>query len=251
MPPPKLNAAAVWRDVEEHLVPAFSLWASDRVVFFYLLRASRLAGQRTILMPVRTLARATLLSRSTIRIALRRLAARHIIRILRRDYSGLRIAVRLPREIPGCVSSTRLSDGRSLDSLDFWSSRLRRGAIHRRDGNRCSYCLRRLRPHQRVLDHVVPRVRAGAAPRNAAPPASRTPATLAHLAVNGRINFHSFRNLVTCCASCNMLKRDRTASHLLRHLYRAGLLTAAEMRLRYARLRALAAGKLPPALHSN
>jgi hypothetical protein len=255
LPQPKLNAADVWRDVEEHLTPAFSLWPSDRVVILYLLRASRLAGQRTILMPARTLSRATLLSRSTVRIALRRLAARGIIRILKRDYSGLRIAVKLPREIPGCVSESRLPDGRLLDSLDFWTSRNRRSAIFRRDGNRCFYCLRRLRPNSRVLDHVIPRAAAGSShARSASSPSrprakravipspprrtrdlhfpcansrrcSRPPARFAHLYVNGHFNFNSYRNLVACCPTCNMLKRDRPASALLRDLYRSGLLS--------------------------
>ncbi|MGH9427169.1 MAG: hypothetical protein ACRD2L_12805, partial [Terriglobia bacterium] len=108
----KLDAAQLWRDIEEHLAPTFSLWASDRVVYFYLVRKSRLAGHRIILMPARTLARATLLSRSTVRICLRRLAARGILRILGRSYNGLRFDVKLPREISGCIRD-RLPDGRT------------------------------------------------------------------------------------------------------------------------------------------
>jgi hypothetical protein len=276
LPKPKLNAADVWRDVEEHLAPAFSLWSSDRVVILYLLRASRLAGQRTILMPARTLSRATLLSRSTVRIALRRLAARGIIRILKRDYSGLRIAVKLPREIPGCVSESRLPDGRSLDSFDFWTSRNRRAAIFRRDGNRCFYCLRRLSPDSRVLDHVIPRAAAGSShARSASSPSrprakravipspprrtrdlhfpctnsrrcSRPPARFAHLYVNGHFNFNSYRNLVACCPSCNMLKRDRPASVLLRHLYRQQKITPSDFTDRLQTLTLLADGKLRP-----
>ncbi|MGH9815942.1 MAG: HNH endonuclease, partial [Candidatus Acidiferrales bacterium] len=163
MPLKPPDAAQLWREVEEHLAPTFSLWSSDRVVIFYLLRASRLAGRRVILMPARTLARATLLSRSTIRTALRRLGARDIIRVLKRDYSGLQIEVKLPSEIPGCISDSRMPDGRSLDTLDFWSSRVRRSAIYRRDGHRCFYCLRRLRTEARVIDHVIPRATAGSA----------------------------------------------------------------------------------------
>lgn len=212
------DAAALWRDVEEHLAPAFSLWASDRVVYFYLARAIRLAGRRVAIMPARTLSRATLLSRSTVRIALRRLAARGILEVRSRSYRGLRIAVKLPRELPGCVRD-RLSDGRALDSLDFWTSRHRRAAIHRRDRGRCFYCRRPLQRFSRVLDHVVPRVLLG---RN------------------------SYRNLVSCCPACNIAKRDRSATAHLRTLRRDRVLTPAQFRDRTAALRALAAGKLQP-----
>ncbi|MGH9793323.1 MAG: hypothetical protein ACRD5G_00995 [Candidatus Acidiferrales bacterium] len=337
------DAAQLWREVEEHLAPTFSLWSSDRVVIFYLLRASRLAGRRVILMPARTLSRATLLSRSTVRIALRRLAARGIIRVLKRNYSGLQIEVKLPREIPGCISTSRLPDGRSLDALDFWSSRVRRSAIYRRDGHRCFYCLRRLRPDARVIDHVIPRAsaaaahhlaltakgpstgaswrrnassHAGGAPavakrrafllpmsaaiarrrpdrplpapsnvnraRDAAPqirgsaPTRRpstfqpsglstfspsrapkrlaadhalVPANLKRLAANAPYNFlNSYRNLVACCAACNMAKRDRPAADHLRNLFRANLLTASELGDRLDALHQLANGHIKPSL---
>jgi hypothetical protein len=214
------NAAGLWRDIEEHLTPAFHLWASDRVVYFYLARVIRLAGHRTRLLPARTIARATLLGRSTVRIVLRRLAARGVLRVTARSYCGLRITLKLPREIPGCIQP-RVWDGRRLDALDFWTSRNRRAAIHRRDGHRCFYCRRPLPPHQGVLDHVVPRVRHG---RN------------------------SYRNLVACCPDCNILKRDRPAADLLRRLHRDGLLTPAELRARTTALRLLSDGRLRPSL---
>jgi hypothetical protein len=219
----KLDAAALWRDIEEHLTPAFSLWPSDRVLYFYLVRMSRLAGERIILMPARTVSRATLLSRSTVRTCLRRLAAKGIMRILGRSYAGLRLDVKLPREMPGCIRD-RLPDGRTLESLDFWTSKNRRPAIFRRDGHRCFYCLRRLLRHKRVLDHVIPRARIGQ---------------------------HSYRNLVACCSDCNMAKKDRPASALLRRLYRDGKLTSAEFRRRLAALKTLAAGRLRPVLPSR
>lgn len=217
---PDLTAAQLWADIEDHLVPGLSLWASDRVVYFYLVRKSRLAGRRIIRMPARTLSRGTLLSRSTVRICLRRLAAKNILTILDRSYHGLRIAIKLPHEIPGCIRD-RLPDGRSLDSLDFWTSRNRRAAIFRRDGHRCFYCLRRLMPHKGVIDHVVPRARLGQ---------------------------HGYRNLVACCPDCNMAKRDRPAEELLRQLYRDRRLSTRELAYRSTALRNLTGGKLKPTL---
>lgn len=217
----KIDAASLWRDIEEHLAPTFSLWASDRVVYFYLVRKSRLAGQRIILLPARTLSRGTVLSRSTVRICLRRLAAKGILRILSRSYKGLSFDVKLPSEIPGCIVRDRLPDGRTLDSLDFWTSKHRRAAIFRRDGNRCFYCLRRLQREKKVLDHVVPRARTGK---------------------------NSYRNLVACCSDCNMAKRDRPAADHLRSLYRDYRLSATEWKQRHAALSALARGKLKPSI---
>ena len=216
----KLDAAQVWHDIEEHLVPAVALHPSDRSVYFYLVRRSRLAGRRKVQTGARTLSRGTGLSRSTIRNVLRRLIAKGLIRILNRSYRGLRIEVLLPREIPGCVVE-RLTDGRRLDALDFYSSNHRRSAIYRREAGRCFYCLRRLYSGNRVVDHVIPQSQRGT---------------------------HSFRNLVACCLDCNMSKRDRPAAALLRQHFRDGKLDAIELQSRLTALRALARGKLKPAL---
>jgi 5-methylcytosine-specific restriction endonuclease McrA len=63
--------------------------------------------------------------------------------------------------------------------MDFLGTRALREAIHEREGGRCFYCLRPLRPMVRCVDHVVERVRGG---RN------------------------GYRNLGSSCAECNSQK---------------------------------------------
>ena len=115
----KLDAAQVWHDIEEHLVPALSLYHSDRSVYFYLVRHSRLAGRRKLDTAYRTLSRGVGLSRSTLRNVLRRLIAKGLIRILDRSYRGLYIEVLLPREIPGCVVERIPAAGASTRSTSI------------------------------------------------------------------------------------------------------------------------------------
>ena len=220
-----LNPIAVWRDIEEHLAPAFQLRPSDRVVYLSLVRRSRFRGKRVLRVAARALARATMLSRSTIRTVLRRLSARNLVTIRTRDLDGFDLVIKLPREIPGCVAPTRSWDGRNMEDFDFWTSNRLRGAIYRREDYRCFYCRRRLvNRAERVLDHVVPRARDGK---------------------------NSYRNLVASCLDCNILKRDRPAPDLLRRLVRDHLITRADLQDRLRSLRHLASGKLKPSISLN
>jgi len=222
MKKPNRSAAQIWADIEDHLVPAFNLMPSERAVYFFLVRKSRLAGKRVLRIPARGLSRATRLSRSTIRTVFRRLVAKNILNLFHRDRRGFELEVKLPREIPGCIQRTREWDGRDLEARDFRSANKYRGAIYRREDNRCFYCRRRLSNRLRVLDHVVPRSRGGS---------------------------DSYRNLVACCLDCNMAKRDFPVADFLRTLYRDARLTTTELHARLAALKALTAGKLKPILH--
>jgi 5-methylcytosine-specific restriction endonuclease McrA len=152
------------------------------------------------------------------------------LRLVERSKAGHVVEVRLPDEI----RATRLKRigrrdarprPRCLDfEEDFLKNRALRQAIHVRERGRCFYCLRRLTPLIRCLDHVVPRVSFGS---------------------------NSYRNLVSCCLPCNSQKRDRSAGDFLRWLYRERRLTAAELAERLRTLDALASGKLPPPLPAS
>src|SRR5260370_27408689 len=151
----KPNAAQIWKQLEDHLVPRLRLSITDRAVYSHLLRHSRLEGR-----------------------------------------ARLRFSI-------------------------AWLARGARLSIHVRERGRCFYCLRRLTPLIRCLDHVVPRVSFGS---------------------------NSYRNLVSCCLQCNSQKRDRSAGDFLRWLYRERRLTAVELAARLRALDALASRKLPPPL---
>jgi HNH endonuclease len=157
----------------------------------------------------------------------RRLIARGALRLVKRSNAGHVVEVRLPEEIRanrhggiGSRGARSLSGSIDLEA-DFLKTKSLRQAIHVRERGFCFYCLRRLTPLIRCLDHVVPRVSFGS---------------------------NSYRNLVSCCLQCNSQKRDRSASDFLRRLYRERRLTAAEFAGRLRALDALASGKLRPTI---
>jgi 5-methylcytosine-specific restriction endonuclease McrA len=222
----KPNARLIWKEIEDHLGPGLRLPVIDRAVYYHLLRHSRLEGKRRLRFSIFEVAQRIHLSRSTVRNAVRRLAGHGILRLIERSEEGHLVEVRLPEEIRKvCAARTDASDrdqlsGISLEKADFLKRKLR-SAIHARERGSCFYCMRRMRPAVRCLDHVVPRARFG---RN------------------------SYRNLVSCCTECNAEKGQRSASDFLRRLYREQRLAATELKRRLAALRDLAAGKLVPSL---
>jgi len=138
--------------------------------------------------------------------------------------------VRLPDEIRAAppaeiaVSGMSREQRADIEQTDFLRPKARRAAIHARDRGLCFYCLRRLTPRVRCLDHVVPLARMGP---------------------------NSYRNLVSSCVECNTQKGETVAADFPRGLYRDGRLTASELTGRLSALKALAAGELRPALRSQ
>lgn len=226
----KINAGYVWRQVEDMMVPRLRLSVNERVVYYHLLRHSRLEGKVRYRFSIVSLGRGTRLSGRPVRVAVRRLAELGALRLIRRSKTGHVVEVRVPDEIRAArCNAARVGDrrralpahGASLEEIDFMQTKALRQAIHSRDGGRCFYCLRRLAPTVRCVDHVVP------------------------LAQSGR---NSYRNLVGCCLECNSQKGERSAEDFVRWLYRERRLTATELAGRLRALDALAAGKLQPAV---
>src|SRR5258708_1534734 len=191
----KLNAVHVWKQLEDLVVPRLHLSVFDRAVYSHLLRHSRLEGRLQLRFSILWLARGAGLSGWAARKAVRRLGAKGALRLAERRRAGHVVKVRLPEEIrsvragkiAACAAKRLSSVGRlpsagNLEKVDFLETRALRQAIHAREGGLCFYCLRRLTPMVRCLDHVVPRVRGG---RN------------------------GYCNLVSSCAECNSQKRER------------------------------------------
>jgi len=237
------NAHQVWKQMEDVLAPRLRLSVLDRCIYSHLLRHSRLEGKPRLRFSIQWLARAVRVSGGPVREAVRRLVSLGVLRLLERTKLGHLIEVRLPSEIPA-VSSGRSLPIKSrpspdpvvahlpsasldtpapnlLEETDFLQTRALRQSIHARERGLCFYCLRRLTPSQKCLDHVVPRVDFG---RN------------------------SYRNLVSCCVECNSQKSERPARDFLRWLYREQRLTSAELANRLRALDELAAGKLRPVI---
>ena len=226
----KTNAVLIWKQLEDVLVPRLRLTLAERVVYSHLLRHTRLEGKLRLRFSILWLARGAGVSGGTVRDAVRRLVTKGALRLVERNRTGHVVEVRLPGEIrsappDGTVASVapqqQIAD---VEEMDFLQTKTRRAAIHTRDAGLCFYCLSRLTARVRCLDHVVPLARMG---RN------------------------SYRNLVSCCVECNTQKGETAAEDFLRTLYRERRVTAAELTARLRALDALAAGKLPPPLHSQ
>lgn len=222
------NAVQVWKQLEDLAVPRLRLSVHERAVYSHLLRHSRLEGKPQLRFSIRQVARDACLSAWITRRSVRSLVAKGALCLAERNRAGHFVEVRLPEEIPslrpgktavvdaGCPQSID-----NLEVLDFLETPALREAIHAREGGFCFYCLRRLTPQSRCIDHVVPRVQMGT---------------------------NSYRNLVSCCTECNSLKGDRCAEDFLRWLYREGRFTSGELTARLRTLKSLAAGKLRPRL---
>jgi 5-methylcytosine-specific restriction endonuclease McrA len=222
----KLNVALVWKQLEDVLVPRLGLSVIERAVYYHLLRHSRLEGKVRLRFSIAWLGRGTRLSDTPVREAVRQLVDVGALRLVRRSTTGHVVEVRVPDEMRAArLRADPVSDGArvpkaaSLAEIDFMQTKALREAIYARERGRCFYCLRRLAPTVRCLDHVVPRAQSG---RN------------------------SYRNLVSSCMECNSQKGESRAEDFLRWLYRERRLTAGELAGRQRALDALSAGKLRP-----
>jgi 5-methylcytosine-specific restriction endonuclease McrA len=224
----KLNAVHVWKQMQDVLIPRLRLPVIERAVYTYLLRHSRLEGKRQLCFSIGSLARGACLSTTSVRRAVRCLVTAGVLRLVERSRAGHTVEVRLPDEIPALhaqkrarARAARPAGEANLEDVDFLESRALRNALYTREAGCCFYCLRRLAPMTRCLDHVVPRVRKG---RN------------------------SYRNLVSACTECNSQKAARRAGNFLRWLFREGRLTATELKGRLCALGKLTSGMLRPRL---
>lgn len=224
----KINAVEVWKQMEDLAVPRLRLTPYERAVYSHLLRHSRLEGKAQIRFGIQRLSEAASLSDWAVRKAVRGLAAKGALRVAQRSKKGHVVEVRLPEEIRGLCTggaatngAARVPSAANLEETNFLETPALRQAIHAREGGRCFYCMRRVKPEVRCLDHVVPQVRGGS---------------------------NSYRNLVSSCTECNSRKLDQRAEDFLRWLFREGRLTGGELSGRLRALEALTAGKMRPVM---
>jgi hypothetical protein len=224
----KLNAALVWKQMEDLLAPQLNFSLADRAVYSHLLRHSRLVGKLQFRFSISWLARGVGLSRKCTRDTVRRLIARGVLHLVERSYRAHHVVrLRLPLEVRGVLSAKTVAHRPAprvvinIEEADFLEKQNMRQALHEREGGQCFYCLRLITPKRRCLDHVVPRAELG---------------------------LNSYRNLVSCCVDCNSQKGERSAVEHVRWLYRERRLSDAELSGRLRALDNLAAGKLIPPL---
>jgi hypothetical protein len=116
----KPNAAQVWRELEDVVVPALRLSPTDRVVYAHLLRHTVLEGKTRLRFSIYWLARGTNLSTGSVRPAVRRLAMRGALRVVDRSKSGHLVEVRFSP-----WHCTMGSTGRSLSAARASTARRR------------------------------------------------------------------------------------------------------------------------------
>ncbi len=215
----KLDAAEIWKQMEDLVVPRLKLTLSEHALYSHLLRHSRLEGTRRIHFSLKWLARGLCVSSNPMRSAVRSLAVKGVLRLIERSKLGHTVEVHLPGEIRACRRKLPTRMPADLETVDFFVGRELRDAIFRRDAHRCFYCFRILTRRLRALDHVVP------------------------LAQNGH---NGYRNLVAACPECNLRKGERPAEDFFRQLFRERRLNSRELSDRLRALHALTKGKLKP-----
>lgn len=226
----RIDGVQIWKQFEDLAVRQLRLSVADRAVYSHLLRHSRLEGKPQLRFSIRQVARDAGLSQWVTRRSVRSLIGKGALCLAERNRAGHFVEVRLPEEIPSLharqfavAGAHSLPGPDNLEVLDFLETSALREAIHAREAGFCFYCLRRLTPQARCLDHVVPRVQMGT---------------------------NSYRNLVSACTECNSLKGDRCPEDFLRWLYREGRFSGGELSGRLRALKLLAAGKLRPRIPS-
>jgi|SRR5215472_2363889 len=223
----KPNAEEIWKQMEDQVIPGLLLSLTERAVYSYLLRHSHLEGKRELQFSIAWLARSVRFSAATTRKTVRGLVRHGVLRLSERSKRGHTVEVRLPEEIRfNRDEDTWSRNGQSyvvvkIEEEDFLRMPNLRQAIHNREGGRCFYCMRRLTPQMRCLDHVVPQAKQG---------------------------HNGYRNVVSSCLECNSQKGEGSAADHLRWLFRERRLTASELAGRLRALEAVAAGKLVPSL---
>lgn len=81
----KLDAESLWKQIEDVAAPQLRLSVIDHVVYFHLVRHSRLEGKRRLRFSIAWLARNIHLSVCPTREAVRRLAAQGALRLIERS----------------------------------------------------------------------------------------------------------------------------------------------------------------------
>jgi len=228
----KVDAEAIWKQVEDVVVPDLRLPVIDHVVCAS--GAAQPAGRQAATEVFDFLAGAK--HKRLERPGAGCGAAAGGARRIARSKAGRVAEVRLPEEIcgartrairscnmasGGAPKGARQADETDIEDVDFVKALKLRRAIHAREGGQCFYCRRRIKPRLECLDHVVPHAQLGC---------------------------NSYRNVVSSCMECNARKGERPAEEFLRWLFREHRLSAAELRGRFRALELLAEGKLRPGL---
>jgi hypothetical protein len=211
-------------DFQDYLAPRLDTY--EQAIYLYVFRHSRLIGKDEVVIGFRS-ARTRMalgIGKSSTPISdrsayekLRSLSQKGCIEIVASEYSGQRIRLKLPREIPGVVTEPKEIAVQDLDEMDFFEVPENRALILERENHRCFYCLRTINSDNYVMEHVISRPEGN----------------------------NSYKNIVAACRECNNRKKT-SAEDLLRTLYRESFLDASELEDRLSHIERLRSGELKP-----
>ena len=213
-----MNWPAVLKDIEDSLFQTLKLTVWERVLYYRLLRETRLSGKESVLISLPSLANSIGASDWTIRRDIRSLAKKGCIVIDERSRKGHFVRVLLPSEIPS-LAATKDEPTVDINTLDFFTGRHYLSALLHRERDRCFYCLKKVSAESCALDH-------------------------ANCQANGGDN--SFRNIVVSCHTCNSEKGSTDPADFCRALYRKNVLSSTGLQDRLAALQQLRNGELVP-----
>lgn len=260
MKPKKLNLKLLWMQFTDFLYPRLRLSLTERAVYFYLIRHTRLEGKLQLHCSMPWLARGIGISSGPVRESVRRLAVLGALRVVQRSKAGHILEVRLPEEIlaanpglPAVGSDVSIGDPLNAHTANFDASlhpgplanplpsvdldpfiNLEKSNLEKSDFLKTRALRNSI--HLRERGHCFYCLR-------------RTDAhtqCLDHVQPRVKAGCNSYRNLVSSCLECNSQKGEQSATDFFRSLYRDRRLTASEFQAGLRRLDALAAGKLPP-----
>jgi 5-methylcytosine-specific restriction endonuclease McrA len=200
----------VWEQFVDYLVPLLRLKPAEQAIYFYLLRQTRMKGDRIATLSRKAIAAGAQRSVYGLNAQLMRLVRKGCLRVEARVPRGVTVEVLLPREI---MAWLKRGGHRKVDLIAEWPAHqnpAKRLAILRREKGRCFYCRKRLESLRMWLDHLEP------------------------LSVGGSTRME---NLVACCKSCNLEKGASRASRYLYLLYRTRRLSRGQYKDRMKALR--------------
>ncbi len=214
---------------QDYTAPLLDIY--EQAIYLYILRHSRLQEKEEITIGFKSVRlqmafgigeKGKPMSESVCYGRLLSLEQKGFIKKLGTEYSGTKLSLFLPSEIPNLIPVEKEIETFNLEEVDFYNIHENRRAILIREKSKCFYCFSVLTESNYVIEHVLSRP-------------------------NGN---NTFRNLVASCVSCNNQKGNQLVEDFLRGLFRKNFLSSEELENRMNQLQLLRNGELKPIIIS-
>jgi DNA-binding transcriptional ArsR family regulator len=208
-------------DLYGQLFNAKDVSAFGRLIYSALLVKSIKEASLELVVPAKAIAVATGLSQQSVNRHLRLLEKTGLVRITDRSRFGFHVLLTNLESIIATLADKIGSNGLDIEAIDFYSARRYVDILLARQGGRCIYTLRGLKPENTQLDHLKPVSRGGD---------------------------NSYRNIVACTFEANTRKGDKDPIEFLRQVFREGIISEEEFKAQVELLKQISSGELKPDL---